>query len=87
MNLDYDEEEAYDEAFSDGYDAGKRYSIAYTKMLEERVSELKKALEPFAERHKELFSGVMQLPAPDEHSVLVEYLYLRKAREALEGKK
>jgi hypothetical protein len=27
------------------------------------------------------------LPAPDEHSVLVEYLYLRKAREALEGKK
>jgi hypothetical protein len=29
----------------------------------------------------------MQLPAPDEHSVLVEYLYLRKAREALEGKK
>jgi hypothetical protein len=35
-------EEEYDEAFSDGYDTGKRYSVAYTKMLEERNKELKK---------------------------------------------
>ena len=47
-SLDYDEE-FYDEAFSDGYDAGKRYSIAYTEMLEKRVAALKEALKPFSE--------------------------------------
>ena len=80
-------EEEYDEAFSDGYDAGKRYSIAYTEMLEKRIAELKEALKPFSDKAEQWHFEVMQLPAPDEHSFLIRYADLRKAREALESKK
>lgn len=48
------------------------------------IERLRAALEPFADMHDKWWAGgVMFLPLPDEHTVLVEFVHLRKAKEAL----
>lgn len=70
-------------AEADYYHGEWQKAVAEITRLRAENARLRVALEPFADMAAQWKPGVMFLPMPDEHSVLVEYIYLRKASEAI----